>query len=81
MKTEKNEKSFEEMLSRLEEIVKALDSVETPLETSLSLFEEGAGLVRLCTEKLDAAQQKVNILTRSPEGEVVEAPFEEGKKE
>lgn len=63
--SEKNEKSFEEMLRRLEEIVRALDSKDTPLDTSLSLFEEGAGLVRLCTEKLDLAQQKVTILTKN----------------
>ncbi len=66
--SEKKEKTFEEMLKRLEEIVRALDSVETPLETSLNLFEEGAGLVRLCSEKLDQAQQKVTILTSSPDG-------------
>ena len=72
VKTE--EKSFEEMLRRLEEIVKALDSVETPLDTALALFEEGAGLVRLCTKKLDDAQQKVSILTSGENG-VGEAPF------
>lgn len=69
------EKSFEEMLKRLEEIVRNLDNVETPLEQSLALFEEGAGLVRLCTEKLDAAQQKVTLLTAG-EGGVSEAPFQ-----
>lgn len=75
----KENKSFEEMLRRLEEIVRALDSVETPLDTSLALFEEGANLVRLCTEKLDEAQQKVTVLT-SGEGGVGEAPFQgEGK--
>ena len=73
--TEKTEATFEEMLKRLEEIVGLLDRVDTPLETSLALFEEGAGLVRLCTERLDAAQQKVNILTRGEDGAVVEAPF------
>ena len=72
-----NGKTFEEMLKRLEEIVQALSSVETPLETSLALFEEGAGLVRLCTEKLDEAQQKVTLLTSSPEG-WKEEPFQEG---
>ena len=72
--SEKNEKSFEEMLRRLEEIVRALDSKETPLDTSLSLFEEGAGLVRLCTEKLDLAQQKVTLLTQNGET-VAEKPF------
>lgn len=69
------EKTFEEMLKRLEEVVRALDAVDTPLEQSLALFEEGAKLVKLCTEKLDQAQQKVTILTRSPEGEITEEPF------
>lgn len=75
MAEEKKEMTFEEMLARLEEIVGLLDRVDTPLETSLALFEEGAGLVKRCTETLDAAQQKVNILTRGADGEVVEAPF------
>ena len=75
MSEKKTEQTFEEMLKRLEEIVRALDSVDAPLETSLALFEEGAGLVKRCTEKLDQAQQKVNVLTRSPEGEITEAPF------
>lgn len=68
-------KTFEEMLRRLEEIVRALDAQDTPLDQSLALFEEGAGLVKQCTEKLDQAQQKVNLLTRSPEGEITEEPF------
>jgi exodeoxyribonuclease VII small subunit len=74
MAEQNNEKTFEEMLSRLEEIVRALDSVQTPLDTSLALFEEGAALVRLCTQKLDDAQQKVTLLTVGEAG-VSEAPF------
>ena len=74
MAEQKNEKTFEEMLSRLEEIVRALDSVQTPLDTSLALFEEGASLVRLCTQKLDEAQQKVTLLTVGESG-VAEEPF------
>lgn len=67
--------SFEEKLKRLEEIVASLDDVKTPLEASLSLFEEGAGLVKELSKMLDDAEQRVNILTRSPDGEVMEAPF------
>ena len=66
--------TFEEMIRRLEEIVRSLDSVETPLDDSLALFEEGAGLVRLCTKKLDEAQQKVTVLT-SADGALTEEPF------
>ena len=70
----KEKQSFEEMLHRLEEIVHALDSQETPLDDALKLFEEGAKLVRLCTQTLDMAQQKVTVLTASPDG-LVEQPF------
>jgi exodeoxyribonuclease VII small subunit len=70
----KNDMSFEEMLGKLEDIVRKLDSVETPLDTSLALFEEGAKLVRLCTKKLDDAQQKVTMLTLGGDG-VTEEPF------
>ena len=71
---EMKNQSFEEMLKRLEEIVRALDNVETPLETSLQLFEEGAGLVRRCTQTLDLAQQKVTRLIQGPQG-MEEVPF------
>jgi len=72
--TEQKEMSFEEMLKRLEEIVRALDNVETPLETSLKLFEEGTGLVRRLTQTLDLAQQKVTRLIQGPQG-MEEVPF------
>ena len=75
MSEKKTEQSFEEMLRRLEEIVRALDAVDTPLDKCLALFEEGAGLVKKCTEQLDKAQQKVNVLTRGEGGDVAEAPF------
>lgn len=77
--SEKKEMSFEEMLKRLEEIVRALDTVDTPLDECLTLFEEGAGLVKKCTEKLDLAQQKVNVLTRGETGDITEAPFQSEK--
>lgn len=73
--SEKENKSFEEMLKRLEEIVRALDNAQTPLDDALKFFEEGAHLVRACTEKLDEAQQKVTLLTVS-DGKVSEAPFQ-----
>ena len=72
--TENKDMKFEEMLKRLEEIVRALDSVDTPLEESLRLFEEGASLVRACTQTLDEAQQKVSILSLK-DGAVTESEF------
>lgn len=51
--------SFEAALGRLEETVRLLESGNVPLDDSLSLFEEGIALVKLCNNKLDTAEQKV----------------------
>ena len=67
--------SFEEALSRLEEIVRALEVGQTPLDGSLSLFEEGIKLVKLCNRQLDEAEQKIKILRSGPDGAMVEADF------
>ena len=72
----KKEKSFEESLARLEEIVKLLEKGDAPLAESLGLFEEGAGLIRSCGKLLDEAEQKVVQLRKGADGEPEELPFE-----
>ncbi len=74
-KTKKEEKSFEAALARLNEIVSALEDGTAPLDKSLSLYEEGISRVRLCTEKLDAAEQQIKVLTRAENGDIVERDF------
>lgn len=69
-------KSFEEMLQRLEEIVRSLEKGDAPLDQSLALYTEGAELIRACTGKLDEAEQTVVRLRKGAEGEPVELPFE-----
>ena len=59
MSEEKKELTFEAALARLEETVRLLESGNVPLDDSLSLFEEGIALVKLCNSKLDTAEQKV----------------------
>ena len=63
---ENKELTFEEALSRLEEIVRALESGQSKLEDSLALYEEGIRLSRACTEKLDGAEQKIKMLGVDP---------------
>lgn len=65
--------AFEAALARLEEIVRALDSGAAPLDESLALFEEGVGLVKLCSAKLDGAEQRVKILVGGKEEDFVPA--------
>jgi len=54
--------SFEEALTRLERIVDELESGEQDLDMSLVLFQEGIGLARLCSKKLDEAEAKIELL-------------------
>ena len=73
----KKKLDFEASMLRLEEIVNLLERGEAPLEQAMKLFEEGAKLLRECTAQLDAAEQKVTVLTAGEQGEPVERPFDE----
>ena len=68
--------SFELAMSRLEEIVGKLDSGKATLDESLKLYEEGIALVRLCSERLDSAEQKIKLVKASADGNFSEEDFE-----
>ncbi len=61
--------SFEKAFERLEQILNAMNSGKTPLEESLKLFEEAEGLIRTCSTRLTAAEQKIEQLLKH-KGEV-----------
>jgi len=73
--TTKTAPSFEQALARLEEIVRALEVGQAPLDGSLSLFEEGISLVKLCNRQLDEAEQKIKLLQAAPDGSMTETDF------
>lgn len=60
--------SFEAALARLDEILGSLERDNVPLDELMKLYEEGVGLLRLCNEQLDGAEQKVKLLKLSPDG-------------
>ena len=59
------ELSFEELFSKLEKTIQTLEAGSLTLAESLSLFEEGMKLAKLCNEQLDAAELKINQLRTS----------------
>ncbi|MBY5921450.1 exodeoxyribonuclease VII small subunit [Ferrimonas balearica] len=59
--------AFEAALAELEGIVAQLEQGEVPLEQALAQFERGIALVRASQQKLEQAQQQVQILTQDPE--------------
>ena len=72
----KKKLDFEGSMDRLEEIVGLLERGDAPLEEAMTLFEEGAKLLRACTKQLDQAEQKVTLLTAGEDGAPQERPFE-----
>lgn len=71
---EKN-KTFEENLQRLEQIVRAMERGDVPLEESLKLFQEGTKLVESCGKLLDEAELHVKKIVIDANGDPVEEDF------
>ncbi len=59
----KQEISFEQQLSRLDEIVDILDAGEKPMDELLVLYEEGINIAKSCREYLEKAEQKIEQLS------------------
>ncbi len=74
------EMKFEEALKKLEKIVAELESGKLSLDDSLKKYEEGVKLSRFCHKTLQAAQKKVQVLTKKSEGWDV-TPFKEVDQE
>ena len=67
---------FEKALAELESLVERLERGDVPLDEALRTFERGVALTRQCQARLQAAQQKVEILLKRG-GQVEVQPFEE----
>ena len=61
---EETKESFETALSRLEQIVSALEKGDLALEDSLKLYEEGIARARFCQERLEEAEAKIEVLSQ-----------------
>jgi exodeoxyribonuclease VII small subunit len=66
---------FEEALARLEQIVHALEAGDLSLDDSLKAFEEGTGLLRLCTRRLEEAERRIEVLMQGDTGALEPRPF------
>ena len=72
---DKQNKSFESNMQRLEQIVRAMERGDVALEESLKLFQEGTELVRSCNELLENAQLQVKMIMTAADGSPVEEEF------
>ena len=58
----KNEMTFEQAIAELQDVVDKLETGKVALEESLSLYERGVALVKICNDRLDRAQQRVSAV-------------------
>ena len=70
-----NANTFEQKMLRLEQIVRALEKGDVPLEESLKYFREGTELVHSCEKQLQEAQLEVYKISAGPNGEPVKEAF------
>ena len=56
--------SFEAAFERLEHILEKMNAGKTPLEESLTLFEEAESLIRRCNAHLSVSEQKIEMLVK-----------------
>src|SRR5438093_13598216 len=76
MAGKKDQPSFENAIERLEVIVEQMESDSLPLEDLLTRYEEGLKLVKFCSEKLDTAEKRIEIIARDAAGKARLVEFE-----
>ncbi len=78
-KKEETPKTFEEAMQRLDAIVAKLEEDQLPLDEMIAHYEEGVALARFCGEKLEAAEQKIRLVSRQADGSVKLENFDDGE--
>ena len=65
-------KDFESLVGELETVVKTLEEGDPKIEKDLKRYERGKQLIRLCRQRLEESERRIEILTER--GEVRAAP-------
>lgn len=68
--------SFEEALTKLENIVRELESGRIKLDDAVSAYEKAVALKKLCQDKLAAAALKVEKIEINKDGAMNTTPLE-----
>ncbi len=72
--------TFEQAMEKLETIVAKLESGDVPLETAIELFQEGMSLSKLCGQKLEQVERRIEMLVEGDAG-LQRKPFAAVKEE
>jgi len=75
------EVKFEEALKKLEKIVEDLERGDLSLDEALKKYQEGIELSRVCSQRLENAKKKIDVLVKTKKGEFELKPLDETKIE
>lgn len=67
-KTGEQNLSVEAALERIETLAQEMESGKLSLDDLIERYAEGTKLVRICQEKLDAAEQRIKVITHNSQG-------------
>ena len=67
---------FEDALKKLETIVEDLEKGDLTLDEALKKYQEGIELSRACSQRLESAKKKIDVLVKNKKGEFELKPFE-----
>ena len=70
-----SEIKFEKAMTRLENIVEELERGDLDIDKSLEIFEEGIKMSRLCSNKLNEAEAKIEKLSKGEKGDLITELF------
>ena len=74
-KKDRENMSFEEAMAGLEAVTAELAKEGLPLEEAMALYGQGVELVRVCNQKLEAAERTIKLLGCNEDGEITETDF------
>jgi len=75
------EVKFEDALKKLEKIVEDLEKGELSLDEALKKYQEGVELARICSQRLESAKKKIDVLAKNKKGEFELKGLDESKLE
>ena len=64
---EEQEKTLEETLEELENIIEQIGQRDIPLEDSFVLYQQGVEKLKYCNDKIDAVEKKLRMLNEEGE--------------
>jgi exodeoxyribonuclease VII small subunit len=75
------EMKFEDALKKLEKIIEEMEQGDLSLDEALKKYQEGLELSRVCSQRLENAKKKIDVLTKNKKGDFELKPLSEGTLE